>query len=182
MLFFKAVLDVIVFQILFYFYKPQLAKEFPNAKFVDIVRHPKDTFISGYGILQAGLTVVAGGPVDLKTQAQSHLRFWDKFTEAEMSFFLDDAKYGSTGEKRSVITFNEYVKDQEAVARRLYSQWGYEIKGTKFETRLLANREKFKNYKKNAGYSNPTLEDLGLDKNMISKRYADYITKFKIPN
>ena len=159
---------------------PILAKELPNAKFVDIVRHPKDAFISWYALSQGSLSVLARQPVEKKTMVEAHLRFWDKFTQAERDFFIKEAGYGTASQNRTMITFNEYIKDQEKIARSLYKQWGYPVEGTKFEERLVADRENHKNYKKNTGYQNPTLEDLGLDRETMSKRYADYIKECKI--
>ena len=159
---------------------PILAKEFPNAKFVDIVRHPKDAFVSWYGLAQGSLSVLARAAVDKETMVEAHLRFWDKFFKAERDFFIKEAGYGSAKDNRTMITFNEYVKNQEKVVRRLYKQWGYKVDGTKFEERLIAGREIHNNYKKKAGYNNPTLEELGLDTDMMSKRYADYITDCNI--
>ena len=161
-------------------FSPILAKEFPNAKFVDIVRHPKDTFVSWHGLAQSSLSVLASEAVVNKILVEAHLRFWDKFFEAERDFFIKQAGYGSTEDNRTMITFNEYVNDQEKVVRRLYKKWGYEVNGTQFEERLIAGRESHKNYRKKAGYHNPTLEELGLDKDMLSKRYANYITECKI--
>lgn len=161
-------------------FMPMLAKEFPNAKFVDIVRHPKDAFRSWYGLAQGSLSVMAREPIETKTAVETHLRFWDKFTKAETDFFIKDAGYGAAKDNRTMITFDNYIKDQEAVARQLYKQWNFPVEGTKFEERLIADRESHKSYKKNAGYSNPTLDDLGITKDIVSERYADYLTECKI--
>ena len=161
-------------------FMPMLAKEFPNAKFVDIVRHPKDAFISFYVLAQGTLSVTSREPIETNTAVETHLRFWDKFTKAETDFFIKDAGYGAAKDNRTMITFDNYIKDQEAVARQLYKQWNFPVEGTKFEERLIADREAHKSYKKNAGYSNPTLDDLGITKDIVSERYADYLTECKI--
>ena len=76
------------------------------------------------------------------------MRFWDYFTKAETDFFIDGKGYGSAKDNRTLITFNEYVKDQEAVVRKLYKQWVYKLEGSEFEKRLLAENEKHWNHRK----------------------------------
>uniref|UniRef100_A0A7S2KWU4 Uncharacterized protein n=1 Tax=Leptocylindrus danicus TaxID=163516 RepID=A0A7S2KWU4_9STRA len=172
-------------------FMPKLAAEHPNAKFVDIVRHPKDAFTSWYGLSQAGLSVMARKPVDQDVLVKAHLRFWDRFTESEMKFFvkgystdqnLDRQALLLAHENRTLITFKEYVKDQEATVRKLYAQWGYDVEGTKFEERLIEDREQHKQYKSKAGYTNPTLKELGLTESMLSLRYAEYISRCMVAN
>ena len=157
-------------------FMPKLAEELPNANFVDIIRHPKDSFTSWYGLTQSSLSFLARNPVDQYVHVKAHLRFWDKFTESEMNFFVRDVGHGSTYNNRTLVTFKEYVKDQEATVRKLYAQWGYDVEGTKFEERLIEDRDNHKQYKSNSGYQNQTLEELGLDESMISERYAEYLS------
>ena len=161
-------------------FMPILSKELPNAKFVDIVRHPKDAYLSWYGLSQSALSVLSRAPIQKEVAVSAHLRFWDNFTKAETDFFIEGKGYGSAKDNRTLITFKEYVKDQEAVVRKLYKQWGYKLDGTEFEKRLVAENEKHRNYKKNSGYTNPTLKELGLTEEMMNERYADYITKCKL--
>lgn len=158
-------------------FMPQLAKELPNARFVDIVRHPKDSFTSWYGLAQGALKVLAREPVEQKAMVQCHLRFWDKFCESEKKFFVE---FGAEDPNRSLVTFKDYIKNQEETVRNLYKQWGYEVEGTKFEERLIADRESHKKYKSKAKYKNPTLDELGVDVGALNERYADYLTTCKI--
>ena len=159
---------------------PILSKELPNAKFVDIARHPKDSFCSWYALSQSALSVLSRSSLPKEVAIPTHLRFWDYFTKAETDFFIEGKGNGGTKNNRTLITFNEYVKDQEAIVRKLYKQWGYKLKGTEFERRLVAEKEKHRNHKKEAKYSNPTLKELGLTEEMMNKRYADYITKCRL--
>jgi len=46
---------------------PILSKELPNAKFVDIVRHPKDSFCSWYALSQSSLTIFSRAPLPQST-------------------------------------------------------------------------------------------------------------------
>jgi len=158
-------------------FMPQLAKELPDAKFVDIVRHPKDAFTSWYGLAQGALGVLAQEKVEQKTMVQCHLRFWDKFCDREKKFFGEE---GADDPNRSLVTFKEYIKEQEGTVRKLYKQWGYEVEGTKFEERLIADRQSHKQYKSKAAYKNPSLDELGVDVAALNERYADYLTTCKI--
>ena len=159
---------------------PILSKELPNAKFVDIVRHPKDSFCSWYALSQSSQKVLSRAHLPKEVAIPTHLRFWDYFTKAETDFFIEGKGYGSAKDNRILITFNEYVKDQEAVVRKLYKQWGFKLEGSEFEKRLMAENEKHRNHKKETRYSNPTLNELGLTEEMMNERYADYINKCQL--
>ena len=156
---------------------PILSRELPNAKFVDIVRHPKDSFCSWVALSQSALALFSRAPLPQEVAVPLGLRLYDHFTKAETDFFIEGKGYGSAKDNRILITFNEYVKDQESVVRKLYKQWGFELEGSEYEKRLVADNEEHRNYKKNSGYTNPTLKELGLTDEMMNERYCDYVSK-----
>ena len=156
---------------------PMLSRELPNAKFVDIARHPKDSFCSLYALSQSAQAIFSRAPLPKEIAVPFGLCLYDHFTKAETDFFIEDKSCGNAKDNRILITFNEYVKDQESVVRKLYKQWGYELEGSEYEKRLVADNEKHRNYKKNSGYTNPTLKELGLTEEMMNERYCDYVSK-----
>lgn len=176
---------------------PLLQKNIPGAKFVGIVRHPKDTFVSWYSLAQAGLERIGKmrNPQDVAVGA--HLEFWDEFTKAEMDFFknantsteiknqLDGKMSQETSEmnekedrNRTIMSFSEYLKNQRGVVEQCYKNWGYGDLSSAMTQRLKSAEEKHTTYKKAHDYFNPKLGDLGLDANTISKRYSEYIKTY----
>lgn len=156
---------------------PLLAENIPGAKFVGIVRHPTDAFCSWYGLTQASLSKLSTDedePENPQLLVQAHQRFWDCFTQSEMDFFLHQHNY-KEDKDFSVVKFADYIADQYKVVRGLYKEWGYSLEGTAFEKRLEVDRTKHKTYKAKAKYSNPTLKELKISKDVFEEKYAEKI-------
>lgn len=64
-----------------------LADHIPDAKFVDIVRHPKDSFVSWLALQQAGSRVFVRYQFPEKEAVEAHLKFWTLFFAKEMEYF-----------------------------------------------------------------------------------------------
>ncbi|GMH88393.1 hypothetical protein TL16_g11143 [Triparma laevis f. inornata] len=122
---------------------------------------------------------VMGGKwaLPVESAARAHLRFWDLFAGAEMKFFgegVEDKK------KKTLVSFKDYIKDQEKTVRRIYKNMGVEI-SEDFERALKDDAERHANYKAKRGYDNPDLEkDLGVKAKDVEDRMKEYIKKFKL--
>ena len=173
---------------------------FPGAKFVNIIRHPKEVVPSWVALAQPAATMLTGWQTpQLPTAVDAHLAFWDRFFEKEYAFFktgrflqgsrekgvegdLKNKTGGRTTEEeekrgdRIVLQFRPFIKQQLTTMRDVYEGWGWPFDGTPFLHRLLAVQEANKGYKGGGhGYKNPTLEELGISETIINERFATYI-------
>ena len=148
------------------------AKEFPGAKFIDIIRHPRDVVPSWVALAQPFSSIIIGWKMPLPAAVDAHLKFWDVFYAKERLFFKDGKCNKSS---RAVLKFRPFVKDQISTMRSLYEQFGFPFEGTDFQRRILAEQAAMKAYKKAHAYENPSLEELGLTDEALSGRYDAYI-------
>ena len=133
-------------------------------------------FLSNALFSSVAASFVMGGKwaLPVESASRAHLRFWDLFAGAEMKFFGDGDK------KKTLVSFKDYIKDQEATVRRIYANMGVEI-SKDFEKALKDDAERHANYKAKRGYDNPDLEkDLGVKAKDVEDRMKDYIKKFKL--
>ena len=174
---------------------PFMKKKYPECKVVGLVRHPKDAFTSWYALAQAALDAIAntGHIAPIPTAAEAHLTFWDHFTESEINFFdqyigikneqNDDNCQGRVSADKTValLTSKEYFSDHITTIEKLYNNWGLgSLDGTEYKRKLDEETRNHKTYKKEKKYKDPTLEDLGLSEEYMSKRYSDYISLFQL--
>lgn len=156
---------------------PVLAAHIPNARFVDIVRHPKDSFVSWYALQQAASRNFSGFEIPEKLAVEAHCEFWRLFFEQEMIHF-NNAK-GTDPATRSQLTFNQYHEGPDRVVLRLYKQWGLAIT-PKLRAALAEHQKEHQLYKVKQKYRNPTLADLGLTEADIEERYRAYIETARV--
>ena len=64
-----------------------LSDNIPDAKFIDIVRHPKDSIVSWMALQSAGSRRFVNYEFPKKEGVAAHLEFWDKFFDKEMEYF-----------------------------------------------------------------------------------------------
>lgn len=64
-----------------------LSDNIPDAKFIDIVRHPKDSIVSWMALQSAGSRRFVNYEFPKKEGVAAHLEFWDKFFAKEMEYF-----------------------------------------------------------------------------------------------
>lgn len=176
---------------------PLIQKNIPNARFVGIVRNPKDTFVSWYSLAQASLERISSEKLPVDVAVEAHLEFWDEFTKTEMMFFKNanyhsqakntcsnkDSEKTHVREKneqnnRMIMTFSEYLNNQKGAVEFCYASWGYGDLSSTMVQRLKSVEKEHAVYKKTRDYTNPTLEDLGLDSSIVTKRYDEYIKTY----
>ena len=168
---------------------PLWRKEFPSAKFVGIVRHPKEVVPSWVALAQPAATMLTGWQTPQPAAVEAHMAFWDSFLDKEYAFFKSGrvltASSSSSAKHhdndRIVIQFRPFIKQQLSTMRDLYEGWGLPFDGTAFLKRLEDAQEANKNYKGGGhGYKNPTLEELGLSEEKVSKRFDKYIRNMSL--
>jgi len=164
-----------------------LNKKLPDAKFVDIVRHPKDSFGSWIGLQQAASSVFAKAAFPADQVTNIHYKFWDLYFTKEMEIFnKKNVKEENTNNsnmynsKFTQLTFKEYVVDPVGVAKMLYNKWNMPYEGTQFKKEVEASVSDHKKYKSKHTYRNPTLEELGTNLKIIEERYSEYIEVCKL--
>jgi len=156
---------------------PVFKERFSGARFVGIMRDPKDTFVSWLSLCRPmTATLNLRYNVPLKMDVDAHFKFLDLFGKAERSFFLDDREEGD--EKRiHSFAFKEFVTNQEGVLFSLYKEWGVDI-STQFQQALEAARAEHKNYKKKHNYKNPTFKELGVEESFVIQEFEAYNRAF----
>ena len=155
-----------------------LERNIPNAKFVGTVRNPKDTFVSWYALAQAASKVMAAGwNLSVRSAVDSHLKFWDLFTAAELKFFGKDEK--DRGDNKVLVPFKTYIASQEDTVRSIYEKFKLPM-SEHFEKALVADNDNHKAYKAKRGYDNPSLEDLGISGKVVEERLSEYIDTYKL--
>jgi len=152
-----------------------LEEKMPGATFVGTVRNPKDTFVSWYGLAQAASKVMsAGWCLETKDAVAVHMRFWDLFSAKEMSFFSN-----KSDKNKILISFKDYIADQEATVRKIYKSMGVEVDGA-FAKALEEDAQRHKSYKEKREYVNDSLEELGTSSKQVEERMSEYINFFKL--
>lgn len=161
-----------------------LNEKLPDAKFVDIVRHPKDSFGSWIGLQQAGAQVFAKSPFPADQVTEVHFKFWDLYFGKEMEIFnkknVKQENRNIYNSKFTQLTFKEYVVDPVGVAKMLYNKWNMPYEGTSFQKEVEASVADHKKYKSKHTYRNPTLEEMGTNLQVIEERYSEYIKACKL--
>ncbi|GMI61477.1 hypothetical protein ScalyP_jg2996 [Parmales sp. scaly parma] len=174
-------------------FMPILAANLKKVHFVGTVRHPKDTFVSWYALNQCTALSLARWKMPTETAAVAHIKFWESFTNAEIRFFgrkhdrnnkekdKDKDKDEDEGNNmsKSIVTFKQYIADQEGTVKRLFKEMGF-CMSEKFTKALREDTQAHVNYKGNRSYENPSLEDLGVDVNELEEILKPYITEFTL--
>jgi len=156
-----------------------LKERLPNAKFVDIVRHPKDSFGSWVGLQQSASKVFVKTCFPDKDVTRLHLKFWELYFTKEMEIF-NNSKENIHSNRFTQLTFKEYVVDPVGVAKMLYNKWNLPYDGTEFQKRVEASVSDHKKYKSKHSYHNPTLEELGTSLEVIEDKFSNYIKVCKL--
>jgi len=155
---------------------PLWRKAFKGAKFVGIVRHPRDFVTSWVALAQPAAEMLTGHRMPLHAAVPAHLAFWDTYLAKERVFFLKEEGGAAADPARVYLRFKPFIKSQLVTMKELYAGWDWDFEGTPFQTRLEAAQAKTKAYKSTHSYTNPTLEDLGLNDQLICERYDTYIS------
>jgi hypothetical protein len=61
-------------------------------QFLDIVRHPKDVFVSWVALCDAGAKMMAGWAPPNEEAVPAHLEFWKAYYKTECDFFLPEGR------------------------------------------------------------------------------------------
>ena len=156
---------------------PIFKERFPSAKFVGIMRDPKDTFVSWLSLCRPMTrTYNLGYSVPIEIDVDAHFKFQHVFGKAEEKFFIEDKK---KCEKIHHVVFKEFVKNQEGVLFKLYEEWGMEVT-PKFQQALEDARTDHKKYKKEHNYKNPTYAELGVEESFVKEQFENYNRSFGI--
>lgn len=147
---------------------------FKGAKFVGIVRHPRDVVTSWVALAQPAAEMLTGHRMPLLGAAvPAHMSFWDTYLAKERKFFVEGA--AAADPSRVFLRFKPFIKNQLETMKGLYTSWGWKYEGTPFERRLEAQQANTRAYKSAHSYANPTLSDLGLTDEMVCERFGTYI-------
>jgi hypothetical protein len=143
---------------------PALARHFPEANFLTVVREPLSRLQSGINYLRVNPPDPLLGPVPWEWLTTTLTETESRYCEVEQAWFSEEGQ-----PNRCVIRFNEFVADLPAAMGKVY----YNCCGMDtLPPHIPAEhppRER-KNYTVNR-----SLEDLGVDELAIKTRLANYI-------
>jgi len=139
-----------------------LHQQFPDAKFINIVRNPLRVIPSSISLFAAHWKTYGDPEMDyaLQDTVIEHSKHWYRYPHRYLRR-LPSNQY-------LLINYRDLVKDPKAIVERIYKQFGMQI--TPEYARILETEvEKAKNFKSKHKYS---LRDMGLTRRRIFREFA----------
>lgn len=136
-----------------------LLKQFPDAKFINIVREPTDVVPSTIN-MWANHWHTFGSPAEdypLQDVLLEHIKHWYRYPHEKLQ--------GLPQDRYAVIQFAEFVTNPQQVMERVYEQFGMEISPA-FRRVLKEQTIRSRSYQSRHHYS---LMDMGLDENWVRR-------------
>jgi hypothetical protein len=146
-----------------------LAQEFPDAKFVYLIRNPFETVPSLLKLLQT-----VWGELGLDS---NHI---ERATRELATGCINDYRYAMQvlselpDDRCAIVEYTDLVADPKATVEKVYRRLGLSI-SPEFERRLSRERSRQKRYHSDNVYS---LEEYGLSEGELSRELAEIIERF----
>jgi Sulfotransferase family len=141
-----------------------LAQKYPDARFLTMVRVPEKRFQSLINFLRCQVSVPPNPPLRWSWLVQHACTSEVDYCEVEMAWFQE-----TTGPRRCVVRFDDYVRDLEGTMRRVYREClDRELSPHVPTTHAARDR---------SNYSiDRSLSELGIDENALKSRLEAYRT------
>jgi hypothetical protein len=146
-----------------------LAEEFPDAKFVYLIRNPFETIPSLLKLLHS---IWLGLGLD-SAHIESSIRELAEGCMRDYHYALD-ALSKLPDDRVAIVTYAELVADSKASVEKVYDRLKLSL-SPEFERRLASERSRQKRYHSSNAYS---LEEFGLSEAELSDKLADVIERF----
>eukprot|EP00009_Paramoeba_aestuarina_P016203 CAMPEP_0201539126 /NCGR_PEP_ID=MMETSP0161_2-20130828/69525_1 /ASSEMBLY_ACC=CAM_ASM_000251 /TAXON_ID=180227 /ORGANISM="Neoparamoeba aestuarina, Strain SoJaBio B1-5/56/2" /LENGTH=323 /DNA_ID=CAMNT_0047946329 /DNA_START=379 /DNA_END=1350 /DNA_ORIENTATION=+ len=173
-----------------------LAQRYPEAQFVFGHRTPSKQLSSCFGLFDSAAKSRLGKNTNVLTPEwiKTRMIWLEKMWEAELDIFEDaipvECHYqrkrkegGVAKHNRLSIPFDRFIKGFDEVMEDIFhfllGEGCFEGERGQFLRKALEEHGvKHRAYKKGRSYTNPSLEELGLDGEEIDKKYETYIRTF----
>lgn len=145
-----------------------LHKEFPDAKFINIVRNPLQVVPSTISLFSSQFRTYGDPPRDYSLQNTiiEHSKFWYLYPDQYLKHLPSD--------QYICIRYKDLVSDPHATIQRIYHQFGFQI-SPEYEQVLKSESEKARLYKSKHVYS---LKKMGLSRRRILHEFARVFHRF----
>lgn len=141
-----------------------LEQQYPDARFLTVIREPAARLQSGVNYMRVNPTHPVLGPVPWAWLAAALVRTETRYCEVEQQWFTR-----TSGARRCVIRFSEFVEDLETAMQRVYRCCFDTTELPPHVPRTHPPRDR-KNYSVNR-----SLDELGIDANEIRAQLASYV-------
>jgi uncharacterized membrane protein YdjX (TVP38/TMEM64 family) len=143
-------------------------EEFPDARFVFMVRDPRETIPSFLSMMQMSWRIVGADPDD-PALAEFLMRMaghWYRYPP--------DALADLPPDQWATVVYDDLVRDPAGTVRQLYTRFGFEI-DDEFDGVLDRETGRARSYRSRHRYA---AQDLGLDAAEIARDFADIIERY----
>lgn len=146
-----------------------LAREFPDAKFVYLVRSPFETLPSILKLLRTVWQQLGMDPqhIERSTRALASGCVHDYHYALDVLAELPESRY-------AIVPYAELIDDPKATVERVYDRLGLPVSPA-FASRLEAERDRQKHYQSENAY---TLAEFGLSEEELAADLADILDRF----
>ena len=141
---------------------PELAKKYPDARFLTMVRAPEKRFQSLINFIRCGTTIAPCRPTPWAWIVEYVCTSEVLYCEMEMAWYESPE-----GPRRCVVRFDDYVKDLEGTMRKVYREC--------LDRELSPHVPRTHAARTRTNYSvDRSLEQLGVDEAALKKRLEAY--------
>jgi len=147
-----------------------LHKEFPDAKFINLVRSPLQVLPSSISLFSNHFQAYGDPESEYALQETiiEHSKYWYLYPHKYLKHLPPD--------QYICIRYKDLVADPEATVRMIYRRFGFEI-SPEYAGVLQAEAKKARNYKSKHRYS---LKAVGLNKKRILREFAKIIRQVNL--
>jgi hypothetical protein len=146
-----------------------LAEEFPDAKFVYLIRNPYETIPSLLKLLH---TVWTGLGLD-SDHIESSTRQLALGCMRDYNYALEELSK-LPGERYAIVSYTDLVADPKATVEKVYDRLNLSL-SPDFERKLAAERSRQKRYHSSNVYS---LEEFGISPEELAEELSDLLARF----
>jgi uncharacterized membrane protein YdjX (TVP38/TMEM64 family) len=143
-------------------------EEFPDARFVFMVRDPRETIPSFLSMMRMSWRIVGADPDDpaLTEFLKGMAGHWYRYPP--------DALADLPPDQWATVVYDDLVRDPAGTVRGLYSRFGFEL-DDEFDRMLGRETGRAQNYRSRHRYA---AKELGLDRAEIARDFADVIERY----
>lgn len=146
---------------------PELFEVYPDAQIIMTHRHPAKVVPSASSLISSVRSLYSDHEDPVRS-GQEQAAIWSRYFER----FIEDRKKLNKEDQIIDLKFEDFVKDQLAVTRKIYKHFGWEFStevSQRFSTFLQANP------KDKHGAHNYTLADFNLTEEGIESQFSTYL-------
>lgn len=146
---------------------PEIFEVYPDAKFIMTHRGPAD-IVSSTASLMSSVRTLYSDKEDPNVTGKEQAELWSKYFDK----FIDDRKALGREDQILDLKFEDFVKDQVGMIKKIYDRFGWEMSNTAEYNFRNFLRE---NPKDKHGKHVYSLNDFGLKEEVVNNQFAKYL-------